>query len=231
VTFLDDGSTYTGLVGASLGQRKIAYSQPHMGVIDEPGDPVVFQDGYDADGYYPVRQETLNVPIFSLKYSETDSQGQTGPGIGTLPKAEVVYLPPDPEETKASSKTFNPRAMVMFVDGREESDIVHLFRPYFWDVGYNAEHNRIGAFYETYSSDGNRMISGSFIRSFYNPKDNTITYYYRDSITNRWIISVESATLKFQDMSKDCLLNVASAKGAGSGFVFRWVLFRGVGAI
>jgi hypothetical protein len=32
-------------------------------------------------------------------------------------------------------------------------------------------------------------VNGSFVRSGYNPRDNTMTYYYYDSWCNRWLIS------------------------------------------
>jgi hypothetical protein len=66
-------------------------------------------------------------------------------------------------------------------------------------------------------------VSGSFVRSEFNPRDNTITYYYRDNIANKWIISktpyVSNGTYDGN------LSGIYSSSSRGSGYVYKWVPF------
>lgn len=230
VTFLEDITYVNCAIGQSSGGVKVSYSQPHMNTVDSAGTANTSVDGYNADGSFPARGSDEPIPDYMIKHSETDRLGRTGRGIGTIPKTEIVYVPEPPGETRLGSKTFDPRAMVLFADSRDDTDTVHLFRPYFFDV--HPEKNRIGTFYESFASDGHRLMSGSFISRHFNPKENTWTYYYRDSITNRWIISVEPASVRSQSGRGANLSNIYTTRQMqGSSYVFRWVLFRRVGII
>ncbi len=227
VTFIEK-SHYTQLVGGTLSGIKATYNNtsPMLGV-DLSGVPPVWLDGYDAQGNFGVRQEDRTHQFDDSKLSDTNWLGQKGSGIGELVQNDLVYIPADPEESSLTSKRFNPRAMVLFMDSREPSDITIINRPFYWDV--NAEKNQMGSFYETYNSEGNKLMSGSFIKQFYNQKDNTMTYYYRDSLTNRWVISVEAMPRLQTSQSNNHLMSVATPKsgdGSGTGFVYRWVLFK-----
>jgi hypothetical protein len=65
--------------------------------------------------------------------------------------------------------------------------------------------------------------SGSFVRSEYNPRDNTMTYYYFDSWSNRWIISKNPYT---PTGGYDGNLSaIPLSKTKGSRFVFEWRVF------
>ncbi|MDD5099176.1 MAG: chitobiase/beta-hexosaminidase C-terminal domain-containing protein [Candidatus Colwellbacteria bacterium] len=230
VTFLEQSQTYTQLIGGTLSAVKAKFSNtsPLLGV-DLAGVSDVWVDGYNWQGEFGVRKAD-KVPVFDdTRMSDTDWQGNRGRGIGTLPQNDLIYLPPDPEETYLNSKKFNPRAMVLFADSREETDVPMIFRPSYWDV--DAEKNRTVAFYESFASDGSRLITGSFIRQHYNQRDNTMTYYYRDSLTNRWIISVEAMPRPATDHQNDYLMRVYTPAERGSGFVYRWMLFKGTFAI
>ncbi len=230
VTFLEQSQTYTQLIGGTLSAVKAGYdnSKPMRGV-DLAGEPPVWLDGYDWEGNFGVRQEDHAPTFDDHRMSDTDWEGQKGPGIGELPQNDIIYLPPDPEESSLSSKRFNARAMVLFADSREETDVPMIFRPLYWDT--DTEVNRPGAYYETFSADGNRLITGSFIKQFHNARDNTMTYYYRDSLTNRWIISVESMPRPQNNSQESHLFNVYTPSDSGAGFVYRWVLFKGTFAI
>lgn len=229
VTFLED-ITYTNCaIGSGSGGVKVAYRQPHMGTIHTAGTPKHYLDGYDADGNFPKSTYDHEINFFTERHPESNWKGEPRQ-IGTVPKAQIIYVPPPPEETKLGSKNFNPRAMVLFADSRDETDQVFLFRPYFYDI--HPEKSRVSAFYETSLTDGHKLISGNFVNKRFNQKDNTWTYYYRDSLTNRWIISVEPAISQVRnDSSSNYLFNVSTARQNGAGYVFRWVLFRPSGLI
>jgi len=222
VSFLESEYMYTSLIGGSSYARKVQYSQEHMGILDKSNVPNTVQDGYGPYGEFPVQSYDQPISSSSARYSETDRQGNYGRGIGTFNRTEVVYLPPDPETTKLSAKSFNPRAMVLFADSREPTDTVHLFRPLYYDA------RRVGDYYETYETDGNRLTTGTFLKQYFNPRDNTITYYFRDSRTNRWIISVESASIQPTNEQASHLFNVApAASEQGAGYIYRWIFFKG----
>ena len=153
--------------------------------------------GYGADGYPTgYTNQPWNIENYQIPYSTTDAEGQTGPGIGTLPNPQPPlhwygnYQPAyDGEETEQFTQTFDPRAMVIFQDFSQENpdDPPQINRANF--VLENVERARDGVYYFNSGPDGAPPPSGTFITSKYNPRTNEITYYYRDSWSNRWIIS------------------------------------------
>jgi hypothetical protein len=156
-------------------------------------------------------------------FSETDKIGERGRGIGTVP-AHTVIIPDDsndvPEASDANSPFFDPRAMVIYQDSREppyDEDIPQLNRPSF--SLERADRARDG---RMLGVEGGVAPTGSVLKSQFNPRDNTITFYYYDNRTTRWIISKE----EFQPRSPN-LFNYASivfpSRGAKhAGFVFKW---------
>lgn len=149
---------------------------------------------YSADGYPAAfTNQPWNVENYQIPYSTTNAEGQTGPGIGTLP-ATVVYNPSQepaygPEQTQQFTNTFNPRALVIFQDFSKENpdDPPQINRQYF--TLENPERTRDGVYYFNSGADGAPPPSGSFLRPHYNPRTNEMTYYYRDAWSNQWIIS------------------------------------------
>jgi hypothetical protein len=105
---------------------KVIYGNTGGLVVDSP-DIIGIPDGYDGTGTGTYADETdlpYNRQNYEIKYSLTDSKGQTGRGIGTLPANVVIEerLPP-PTTTDANSRYFNPKAMVIFQDGRDEPEL------------------------------------------------------------------------------------------------------------
>jgi len=229
VTFLEDLIYTNCAIGQGSGGVKVSYRQPHMGTIHTAGVTQTYFDGYDSNGNFPKATYDKEINFFTERHPESNWKGEPRK-IGTVPKTQIVYVPPPPEETKLGSSNFDPRALVMFADSRDETDLVHLFRPYFYDI--HPEKSKVSAFYETSQNDGHKLISGNFVNKHFNPKNNTWTYYYRDSLTNRWIISVEPAISQVRsETTANYLFNVSTSRQNGVGYVFRWVLFRPVGAI
>ena len=190
-----------------------------------------FPDGYDGTATSTVANHT-NRPYSSLfydiDYSETDSIGNRGRGIGTLPANSIVIKPRNDNEIEISSDAnsafFNPRALVIYQDSREpqyDEDVPRLNRPYF-DLERPGV-ARDGALLQT-APEG-MAPNGSLTRWHWNPRDNTITYYYFDSRVNRWIISKEPYTPKPNTVNNVSPL-VFSSRDKGVGFVFKWVPFK-----
>lgn len=194
--------------------------------VDAPDVPNI-PDGYDGTATHTFINGT-DQPLtgYEFVYSTTNSKGETGNGIGTLPGKTTIRVPTPTSpssSSKASDKFFNPKAMVIYQDSREPpfDDVSQLNRGYFSLA--NLERSRNGSLLMNTAFESS-SVTGSFLRSHYNPKDNTITYYYRDSDTGRWIISVEPWLPKSSNIGA---LNqiILSSKTSGIGFVFKWIPF------
>jgi hypothetical protein len=168
--------------------------------VYDPSLPA-YPTGYNADGYPTgYTNQPWNIQNYQIPYSTTNAEGETGPGIGTLPAQTII---PNneiagaaagapaygPEETSQFTTTFNPRALVIFQDFSKEdpNDPPQINRAFF--TLENPERARDGTYYFNSGPDGAPPPSGSFLRSHYNPRTNEITHYYRDAWSNQWIIS------------------------------------------
>jgi hypothetical protein len=174
-------------------------------------------DGYgNPDGYtnLPLTEEN-----YKLKFSEKDSLGQYGKGIGTVPGKGIV--PPatsPPEQTDRYASWFDPRAMVIFQDVSKENplDPPHINRQYFT---LESTTTLDGSYLYNAGPDA-AVTSGSFVRSHFNPRDNTITYYYFDSRVSKWIIS--KAPFQPKSTSVGQLYNIFPARTRAIGMVYQW---------
>lgn len=168
--------------------------------------------------------QSYDLTNYSIKYSITNKSGETGYGIGNLPaniKTKLESSPP--EETNKNSNTFDPRAFVIFQDASTEDleSPPHINKMNF--SMENPEKVRDGNNFFTSGLDS-PPISGTFLRSHFNPRTNSITYYYLDTWTNRWIIS----TMPYNPNSSG-VTNLAGTTfvGGGAGKVYEWSPFRG----
>jgi len=204
-----------------------------MGKYLNPGDAGVTVDnpnltqiasGYDGYGNETgFTNEPYNTENYNIVYSTRNAEGEYGHGIGNLP-ADVDVIPPvpAPEESKEFTNLFNPRAFVIFQDFSEENpeDPTIINRQFF--SLENFEKVRDGANIMTTGLDS-PCVMGSFLKSYYNPRDNTITYYYFDSHANRWIIS-KSPFVPTGGFDGD-LSGMVLSKQEGAGFIFEWKTF------
>lgn len=192
--------------------------------VDNPAIPST-PTGFDGAGN-PVgfTNQPFDLTNYSIKYSTTDRIGQTGPGIGNLPasvKVEAESAPP--ETSNQNSNMFDPRAFVIFQDASTENpnDPPHINRMHF--SLENPEKARDGNHFYTAGLDA-PPVSGTFLRSHYNPRTNNITYYYLDTWTNKWIIStapyVPSGTWDGNMAGR-----AAAGGSAGAKYVFEWLPF------
>lgn len=188
--------------------------------VDNPDLPSV-SNGFDSDGNpNTFTNQPYNLQNYAIIYSTTDAVGAKSPGVGNLP-ADVVIKPadPPPETSQQFTNMFDPRAMVIFQDVSQESpdDPVQLNKQYF--SLEDPEKARDGALFYSAGLDA-PPVNGTFLKSYHNPRTNTMTYYYFDSWTNRWIIS----TTPYQPTG-DFDGNLSGAASAWNGKVYEWLPF------
>lgn len=194
--------------------------------VDNPALPSE-PTGFNGEGQpNAFTNEPYNIENYSIVYSTTNYLNESGKGIGTLPGKVTVPVPSEqPEETSQFTATFDPRAFVIFQDFEKENpeDPPQINRQYFTLQDPNVV--RDGNNYFTHGLDA-PPINGSFLRSHYNPRDNTMTYYYLDTWANRWIIS---KTPYKPTGNFDGNLSGIKFSGRGNnrtnGLVFEWLPF------
>lgn len=214
--------------------------------VNNPSLPTI-PNAFNADGSPSnFTNQTYDSTNYQIIYTDRDaegaqgtgliSKGVSGPGIGNLPGNVTLKYPSDiqidpgqtsnqgPEFTDQFTSTFDPRAMVIFQDFSQENpnDPPQINRQFF--SLENPERVRDGALYFNNGKDSTAPPSGSFIKAHYNVRNNTITHYYRDSWSNRWIIS----TAPYQPngtFDGNMAQMAMSPKGGGAGIVFEWLPF------
>ncbi len=191
--------------------------------VNDP-DKTQIPSGFDGSGQpNSFTNEPFNTENYSIKYSTTDFLGRQGKGIGNLPATVTVEAEPTPPETSSAySQIFDPRAKVIYQDVTNENldDPPIINRNYF--SMENPEKARDGNLYFNSGLDA-PPVSGSFVRSHYNPRDNTITYYYLDTTVNKWIIS--KTPYQPNGSFDGNLSGVLSSREPGSRYVFNWIPF------
>jgi hypothetical protein len=193
-------------------------------VYDEllPATPHGF-DGYGNPTNF-TNAELLLIPTDKLEVvqTETNQIGERGPGIGTLPKITYTKAIQPTERSVLFSNKFNPKAFVIFQD---------LTKPQMAGTpqminGQNVDLQAENAF------DGEKYYAsaleasgprGTFINSFYNEKDKTITMYYFDSSCNRWLI-VKS--LYENTNTNFTIFNTVFPSRPGSQYIYKRIPFR-----
>lgn len=180
--------------------------------------------GFDGSGNQTgYTNEPYNIENYQINYSTRNAQGETGLGVGNLPATATIMAPvPEPDSTDQFSTTFDPRAFVIFQDfsQMDPNDPPQVNRQFF--TLENGEKARDGNAYYNSGLDS-PPVSGSFLRSHYNPKDNTMNYYYMDSWTNKWIISKQEFVNT--NNSDGNMSGVVNNRRNGSDKVFEWLPF------
>jgi hypothetical protein len=182
-----------------------------------------YPNAVDADGN-PAQftNEELNQQNYGLVYSTTDDQNVSKPGVGTMP-TKVVNEPkkPIPPWSETTSKFFDPRAQVIYqdVDKEDPSNPSIINRQFFT---LQTPEDRDGVFLNNTGFE-TPPLYGSLVRSSYNSINNTMTYYYRDSMTNRWIISKSTYYPKNPDFN---YAGQFFSKSSSAGFVLTWLPFQ-----
>lgn len=199
---------------------------PNDLIVDKPGVTNI-PSGFDADGN-PTGGTDLDLSEYLIKFSDSNrANTERGRGIGTLP-SEVTVAPKEapPTASNRNDSLFNPRALVIYQDSRippDDPDVVNINRQFFSLP--NAEVYKDGILLNTTGLEGN-IPTGSLLRSHFNPRDNTMRYYYFDSQALRWIISIEPFTPP--SARTHGLQNIVfSSRGPSDRKVFRWIPFKG----
>lgn len=209
-------------------------NQPN-GVFLSPGDAGVnindttlpaYPTGFDGDlGTTGNTNKPYTIENYQIVYSTTNAEGETGIGIGNLPATAKIKLEdPIPETSQQFSNFFDPRAFVIFQDFDKENpnDPSQINRQFFTLEDPNKA--RDGNAYFNSGLDA-PPVSGSFLRSHYNPRDNTISYYYFDSWTNKWIISKQQFKPN-GDFDGNLSAIPIGSRAPGSRYVFEWIPFQ-----
>lgn len=200
---------------------------PNSNIVDKPGVVNIF-DGYDGTGTGTTTGGTdLELDEYLIKFSETNSIGERGRGLGTLPSTvTIVPEAASPQTSDRDARLFNPRALVIYQDSRKtpaNPDVLSINRQFF--SLENTERVKDGVLLSNMGLEG-PAPTGSLVRTHFNPRDNTITYYYHDSQSLRWIISKEPFTPK--SVRETGLQNITfSSRSPGSRHVFKWIPFKG----
>jgi chitobiase/beta-hexosaminidase-like protein len=217
------------------GYTNPANAGPYNGAVYDPSQPAI-PTAFDAKGNPTLfTNQPYDRTNYQIVYTDRNAEGEQGGVIGNLPAKTTLPYPSDvqpdtaqtsnqgPEQTEQFTNLFDPRAMVIFQDFTKENpeDPPQINRQFF--TLENPERARDGTFYFNTGQDATAPVSGSFVRSHYNPRTNTITYYYRDSWSNKWIIS----TAPYQPNGTFDGNMAASAMGtkSGAGVVFEWLPF------
>lgn len=177
-TYLNPGEAGTNVFDPSLPSTGTGFV----------GDGYVDQDGYISGTETGFTNKPFTLQNYNIIYSTSDVEGNTGPGIGNLP-ANVTIKPQDdqPEESDQFSNFFDPRALVIFQDVRKENPADPPIINSMSFTFENPEKARDGNAFFTSGLDS-PPNSGSFVSSFYNARENTVTSYYFDSWANKWLI-------------------------------------------
>ncbi len=214
--------------GSSGGPPLVLYSQPSDTPMDAAAVPNVDEDGYGSDPTkYPMRGYDQPIPVYDLLRSDSNYLGEMGKDIGTMPpQAKVIYVPPPPEESSLNKATYDPRALVTFHDGTKPNDNEDtIFRAYYngEDLTKSMYGSALGT---TAAKDGDFAPNGSLLNYHFNCKDNTVTFYYRDSRQNRWLISkekIKSTPIPLDQ--RNALYNFISPP-IGHNHVYKWILYK-----
>lgn len=224
-----DNSPFTqdrGIFGSNSPNPNVTFGNTGGITVDDP-NIIGIPDGYDGTATgTPASFTDLPLIDYKFTYSTTNRLGETGKGIGTLPAQIKIFVPPPPPaESDTSSKLFNPKALLIIQDGTKppaNPDIALINRPYF---SLSNPNTTDGTDYTKTAFEGS-TISGSFVRQFYNPRDQTITYYYFDSKALRWIISKEPYSPKTPDLYNYSKMVFPLKEGPGGKFVYNPSVFR-----
>jgi len=195
-------------------------------IVDKP-DVTSTPSGFDADGN-PAGGTDLDLSEYLIRFSDSNrANTERGRGIGTLPSQTTIAPKEAPPTASDRNNLFNPRALVIYQDSRvppDDPNVVNINRQFFSLP--NPETYKDGILLNTTGIEGN-VPTGSLLRSHFNPRDNTMRYYYFDSQALRWIISIEPFTPPSARTHGLQKIVFSSRDGAGGRKVFRWIPFKG----
>lgn len=221
------GTNYPNLYpfGSNYNKPNSSFTSPGNTsiTVNDPSLPTI-SSGFDGEGNTTGNtNKDFTLENYSIKYSQTNELGEVTIGVGNLP-AKVTVAPKAeiPESSNTYDRLFDPRALVVFQDlSKEDPELP----PNINRMNFSWEDSNIARAGGNYFASGidSPTTTGSFLRSHYNPRDNTMTYYYRDSASDKWIISKQPHIPKADQNNYSGM--VFSRGGRGAGMIYQWIPF------
>lgn len=194
-----DNINYSGVGNPDNTVYNEGISNPIPNAFDENGNPTSFSNlPIDPFGQVPIDK---NVKLI----------GKNGP---------VQYVQ---EESNSDDKLFNPKALVIYHDANNLDPLTPQIINRSAFSLENTESIKDGILLTTHHLNS-PTITGSFIRSFYNPNTGKMTNYYRDASVNRWIIS--SWDFSPTNPNLGSLGRIVFGREEGSQYVYPWILWQ-----
>lgn len=193
---------------------------PAQEVVYDSSLPHPYIDGYDADGYeIAFGNKSFEFFNYEIKYNKNDKNEYIG--VGILPgKVKLFRIPPPPQEDKTSNLMFNPKASVMYQDSTNENP---KNPPIINSDDFTM--NSTDAFNDNLKlynvGQGGAVGTMQFVRQQHNPRTQMMTYYYRDSLTNRWLISTQPCVAREFNITP-----ITNSRRVGIGIIFQWINYK-----
>lgn len=183
------------------------------------GDVPVNTLSYDAAGN-PVQGSSTAFDELALKSSRTDRLGivldeyATSLDFVNFPRKLPTTEPPDTSSPN-NNVNFDPRAKFIIIDGStdeaKENQVVKIVnRPY-------NTFEPVSKFYQERLGVPEPIITGNYVRSFYNPVNKKYCSYYWENLESRWILSVQTVDIPNRYLG---------GKPSKNRFVFQWIQER-----
>lgn len=183
------------------------------------GDISVNSLSFDSDGN-PVQGSSTEFVDLDLKASRTDNQGivldeyATSLDFVNFPKRITSSGPPN-TSTPNNNSNFDPKAKFIIIDGssdeaRDNQVVKIVNRPYS-TFGPNSK------FYQERLGIPEPIVTGNYVRSFYNPVNKKYCSYYWENLESRWILSIQSVDIPNRYLGGPAPKN---------RFVFQWIQDR-----
>ena len=198
-----DGPRYLGDEGISI----LSYG---AGVVDSLS--------FDADGN-EAQEVAVAFSDLEIKASRTDSGGVMLDDKKTsIPFVNFSESSPISIETVESTPNdnveFDPSARFIIIDGstdaKFENQVVKIVnRPY-------STFGPTSKFYEERLGQQEPIVTGNYVRSYYNPSTGIYISYYWESLESRWIKSIQKIERT----------ELSVGPNVGSKFVYRWIQDR-----
>jgi hypothetical protein len=187
-------------------------------VVISYGADIVDNLSYDSDGN-EAQETAVEFSELEVKASRTDSGGIVlDDKITSVSFVNFPEVKPEALETIQSTPNdnaeFDPNARFIIIDGstneKFENQVVKIVnRPY----------NTFGPtskFYNERLGETEPVITGNYVKSYYNPSTGIYISYYWESLESRWLKSVQKIDKK--------TLKIFSK--SNNQFVFRWIQDR-----
>ncbi len=194
--------------------------------IGDQGVVVMLSTSEAADGLsYDLSGEAAqelrdSFDSYDIKASVTTSDGtplspgETSASFVNLLRKRIVS-----DEFSSSSVNdniyFDPKAKVIYIDGLSEQSLENQVVKIV-NRTYNS-FEPTSSFYEERRHRSDPLITGNYVRSFYNSKTGKYISYYWESLESRWIVSEQTISSSTS----------GSYPPSRNRFVFRWVDERG----